>query len=108
MDESAALRFLGLGSRAGNLVYGQAQCLKGVRSGRISLLLLDGGISENSRKLFTNACRTHNVPLVRLHTEEALGTSVGKSGCRVVGVTDADFARAMMNRFGITSGKGAD
>lgn len=108
MDESAVLRFLGLGARAGHLIYGQTLCLRGVRYGKVKLLVLDGGASENTQKTFVNACRTHHVPILCLQGAHVLGASVGKSGCRVVGVADSDFARTMMNRFGITPGKGAD
>lgn len=108
MSEAAALQFLGFGARAGYLVYGQAKCLDAVRRRKIDLLLLDGGVSQGTLKTFENACRTHDVPLARLEGEDVLGRSVGRPDCRIVGVADADFARKMIEKFGIISGRGAD
>lgn len=108
MSEQALLSFLGLGARAGKILTGQAKCLAGVRNGTVRLLLLDGSVSDRTRKAFTDSCRTHKVPCIFLDGHDVLGNSVGKPDTRIAGIADAGFARSAIEKYGEKSGKGTD
>ena len=48
MDERRMKGLMGLCVRAGQAVFGEEGCRKSVSGGQCGVLLLDGGISENS------------------------------------------------------------
>lgn len=105
-SETALVNFLGFGARARKLGYGQAKCMADVRSGTAQLIILDGSVSDGTRKAFVDSCRSHHVPWILLEGQDVLGPGVGKAGCRIADVKDPGFARSVLEKFGAMSGKG--
>lgn len=103
MSERDVTGLLGLAGRAGRLVYGQEQCLNGVRHRTLQLVLLDGSTGVNTRKAFRDACHSHDVPLIELHGHDVLGQSTGHPANKVIGVTDKRFAQQMRRKFEMSS-----
>lgn len=77
--EGRVASFLGLCLRAGRLVTGQEACVELARRDAAALVLMDGGVSDNTRKRMTDACRSHQTPLYEL-PPGVLGHSIGKPG----------------------------
>lgn len=99
MNEKSLLGMLGLAERAGKLVRGQSRCVDGVRDGTLHLVVLDGGVSENTAKAVRNACRSHGAALIELDGAGGLGNAVGSPAVRVVGVKDEKFAQQLRSRY---------
>ena len=86
---------IGLAMRAGRLIPGTEQVTVALRSrGRVCLVLLSEGASENTVKKVVGKCEYYGVQLRRTKVSAAeLGDWIGKSyGPMCVGITDAGFA----------------
>lgn len=90
-----ALNMLGLCARAGKLVTGEKAVIQVVRRGGACAVALDGAASENAVKAVSQACATHDVPLVRT-APLALGDAVGRPGRMAAAVTDPGLAKALL------------
>ena len=90
-----ALNMLGLCARAGKLISGEKACLQLIRGGGAHVVLMDAGAAKNAVKSITDACSHHQVPLLQA-PESELGDAIGKPGRMVVAVTDAGFAKRII------------
>ena len=86
-----AMSMLGLCARAGKLISGEKACLQAIRSGGVYAVILDAAAAGNAVKAISDACRYHEVPLVRA-PEYELGDAIGKPGRMVAGIADQGFA----------------
>lgn len=91
--------FLGLAMRAGCCIYGAEACEKGIKSGKIKLLILDAEVSENTRKRFLEACTYRDIPVIQLKDGEKMGRSIGKEHIKIIGITDNGFVRNILMKF---------
>lgn len=101
---SNKLSYVGLAFKAGKTLCGTAACEKGIKHGKIKLLILQDSISENSEKHFRLLCERHNAALVKVQTP--LGEAIGKTGIMIVGITDVGFKNAILNKEDSTKGSG--
>lgn len=86
---------LGLLSRAGQMQSGESQALALVRGGRAVLVLLDAGVSANTRKRFEDAASFRKVSLAAL-PQDMLGEAIGKPGRKVAACTAGSLAEQLM------------
>ena len=86
-----AMSMLGLCARAGKLISGEKACLQAIRSGGVYAVILDAAAAGNAVKAISDACRYHEMPLVRA-PEYELGDAIGKPGRMVAGIADQGFA----------------
>ena len=98
-EAAQASGFLGLCNRAGQLIFGQDACVNAVRKHQAALILLDEGCSENTRKRFLDACRTHETPLYGVK-EDLIDRAVGKEGRKVAAVKRGSMGEKMRLLFG--------
>ena len=94
--ENQVVSFLGLCMRAGRITSGQEACVDLARQEQAALVLMDAGVSENTRKRISDACRSHNVPLYEL-TEGALGHAIGKKGRMMVALKPDGMAQKLLS-----------
>ena len=94
--ENQVISFLGLCMRAGRVISGQEACVDLARQEQVALVLMDAGVSENTRKRISDACRSHNVPLYEL-TEGALGHAIGKKGRMMVALKPDGMAQKLLS-----------
>ena len=94
--ENQVMNFLGLCMRAGRVISGQEACVDLARQEQAALVLMDAGVSENTRKRISDACRSHNVPLYEL-TEGALGHAIGKKGRMMVALKPDGMAQKLLS-----------
>ena len=87
---------LGLCAKAGKITYGAFGCEKGIKSGKIKLVVISAQASENTKKEFSDSCKYYNIPII--FSDEDIGKAVGKSANKVFGITDADFAKALIKK----------
>lgn len=97
--ESNSLSYIGLAFRAGKTVVGTAACEKGVKRGKVRLLLLQQGMSCASKRRFSDLCNRCNVAVLIIDDEEKFGTAIGREGIMVLGITDLGFANVIRNNF---------
>jgi len=90
-----AMSMLGLCARAGKLISGEKAVVQAIRSGACALAILDGGVAVNGEKAVSQACQTHETPLLRTAPGE-LGRAIGRPGRMAVAVTDAGMARRVI------------
>lgn len=98
MSRSKELAFLGLAAKAGRIVSGEFATEKGVKAGQVFLVLTAQDASENTRKKFKDMCTYYEVPLYNVGTKEELGGAIGKDYRASLGVTDENFALAMIKK----------
>lgn len=79
MDERRLKGLMGLCVRAGQAVFGEEGCRKSVTGGQCGILLLDGGISENSRKRYEDLCEYTETKMAILPAG-LLAEATGKPG----------------------------
>ena len=93
--ENQVINFLGLCMRAGRITSGQEACVDLARQEQAALVLMDAGVSENTRKRMVDACRSHSVPLYEL-SEGSLGHAIGKRGRMVVALKADGMAQKLL------------
>ena len=85
--------------RSGNCVFGSESCERGLKSGKVNLVILDAAVSQNTRKHFTDMCAYRNIDLIELKDCERLGRSIGKANIMIIGVTDSGFCMKLLKKF---------
>jgi len=96
--------FLGLAAKGGKLLYGSEACENAIKRGKVKLLLVDGGASENTKKLFSDKCKSNKTDIIVLDEIGLLGESIGKPGNKITGIVDAGFAKSVLAKYGARSG----
>ena len=94
--ENQVIQFLGLCMRAGRLISGQEACVELARQEEAALVLMDAGVSDNTRKRITDACHSHNVPLYEISAGE-LGRAIGKKGRMMAALKMDGMAQKLLN-----------
>ena len=92
---------IGLAMRGRLLTLGEDGCLKAIRSGTASLIIIDEGASPGTLKKFQDASAYHNVKLVMLKAGQ-LGRTIGKPGRKVTVVQDKKLADGILRAMGAT------
>lgn len=90
--------FIGLAAKAGAVISGSTACESRVKRGKVYLVLLDSGASQNTVKDFTNLCKYYKIKLLTLEDENMLANSIGKAGIKVAGITDENMAREILKK----------
>ena len=87
---------LGFAVRSGNVALGAVACDKGVKSGKVALILLDDGASERTKKDTRNMCKFYEVPMIIAEPAGMMSQRCGRAGLMIVGVTDGRFAKRLL------------
>lgn len=88
--------FVGLCTRAGQLIFGQEACVTAVRNGQAALVLLDESSSPNTLKRFSDTCQSHPTPLYLLPSG-LLEQAVGKDGRKVASIRPGGMAQKLLS-----------
>ena len=89
------LSFLGLTRKSGNLVIGYNKNMEQVKLGKIKLLIVSTGASQNTRDKFKGYGERYNVPYIEDFTPDELGTALGFETIAVVWVSDYSMAKKL-------------
>ncbi|MBO4353409.1 MAG: ribosomal L7Ae/L30e/S12e/Gadd45 family protein [Clostridia bacterium] len=98
MDENkirSMLLRIGLGKKAGKIVFGTDAVCDAIREGKMLLVLIASDASENSKKRITNCASYYKVKTETPDglTTATLGTSIGRSPTACIGITDENFVK---------------
>lgn len=97
MKTNKALSSLGMAMRAGKLITGDEIVLKAVRQKAVSLVIIAGDASDNTKKKFRDKCNTYSIQLAEAFDREQLGKAIGKPERVVLAVTDVQFGKMIAN-----------
>ena len=86
--------YLGFCIRSGKIVYGVDEIAEHKK--RISLLIIDGGLSENSRKEIYKAQERLACPLLETETD-LLGELLHKPAVKAVAIKEKNLAAAVLS-----------
>jgi len=100
------LAYIGLAYRAGRALAGTAACEKGIKQGKIKLLLMQHNLSEGTVEHFTQLCDRFGVQTKMM--EDDIGRAIGRPEIMLIGVTDQGLADAAMNIIDGVKGSGLD
>ena len=95
MNDTELKGIMGLCVRAGQAVFGEEGCRKSVTGGQCGVLLLDGGISENSRKRYEDLCEYTGTRMAILPAG-LLEEATGKPGAAMA-VKQGSFSEQMIS-----------
>lgn len=93
--EQKIFQFLGLITRARQLITGEELVVREIQSGRAELVILSTDASANTSKKITDKCTFFNVEKHVFGSREDLGYAIGKEARVALAVTDAGFAKKL-------------
>ena len=88
--------YLGLARRAGKLLIGQGTCSEAMEKKKLALLFMTGDVAENTQKKLRKTAEKTGTPCVVYGTSEELSKVAGAQGSAVYGITDENFAKAIL------------
>ena len=102
MEQKKKLRLktysmLGLATKAGKVVSGEFSTEKSIKSGAAYVVVVSEDASDNTKKLFSNKCKSYGVPMYFFGTKEELGHAIGKAMRTSLAVTDENLAKNIIN-----------
>lgn len=99
-DPAKALRLLGLGARARQVVAGVDRVRTAVRDDRVRLVLVAADASRHGRSKIVPLVSGRGITMMETASAAALGAAVGRAATTVVGVLDAALARGIAEAYG--------
>lgn len=87
--------YLGLATRAGQVVSGEHAVVAGVKRGKVVLVLISEDASANTDRKFRALAQNHNVKVIVYGQKSFYGQAIGKSPRAVVGISDLNFANVI-------------
>lgn len=92
------LNFLGLALSAGAVITGEQLVVQAVQNKKVYLVILAEDTGENTYKKVTDKCKFYNVSCIQKAQSDELGHALGKDFRKVVGITDPNFAKALIKK----------
>ncbi len=88
---------LGLAAKAGKIASGEFATEKCVKSRAAYVVIVSEDASDNTKKLFSNKCKSYKVPRYFFGTKEELGHAIGRAARTSLAVTDKNFAELILS-----------
>lgn len=89
---------ISLANKAGKLVTGEDAVRNSIRNSKVKLTIVAEDASDNTKKRFRNSAAFYNVTLIIWGLKDELGSCIGKSERSVLGITDENFSRSIMEK----------
>ena len=99
MKNDKLLSMISLSAKAGKLVSGEFSVEKGVKEGKVLLVIVSKDASDNSTKSYNDMCTYYKVPIIFYSDKETLGHIIGKEVRVSIGITDEGFSKAIMKLY---------
>lgn len=99
-DIERLLKILGFAHRARKLSLGMDSALQAVTKGRAKVVLLADDLSEMTRRKFELAAMPFKVPIRTCGSKAAYGRALGREETGIIAVTDAMFAKSIVEILG--------
>ena len=94
--ENSIDTILGFATKAGATLFGMEGVCRGVRSGKIRLVVWDTGLSGRSQKDVKAMCEYYSVPQIAMDPPGRLERCCGRKQNKIVGITQKSFADRLM------------
>jgi len=88
-------RMLGMACRARRLVFGSDAVERGVRAGKVVLVILADDVGPNTKDKIGRLSVHYEVPLITAGDRQTLGHWTGRETRVVIGVVDEGFANTL-------------
>lgn len=98
MSMNNVLSLLGFARKAGHLVPGETLCEQGVKSKKISLLIIAEDMNESTKNKMVRMCESEGVTYRVFSNKESLSNAIGKANYGLFGVTNKKFSRALIEK----------
>lgn len=85
------LNMLGLARRAGKLIVGTNNVIKGIQTKKVLLVFLANDAAINTTKQIEDKCKFYNIPLNKEYTSNELNKAIGFENIMTIGVIDYGF-----------------
>ena len=95
MKPDKVLSYLGLATKAGTIASGEFMTEKAVKEGRACLVIVAEDASNNTKKMFTNMCEYHHVPIYFYSDKFGLGHAMGKETRASLAILDQGLSDAV-------------
>ncbi len=92
------LSLLGFARKAGQLVPGETLCEQGVKSKKISLLIIAEDLNVSTKSKMIKLCESEGVNYRVISDKESLSSAIGKDNYGLFGVTNKKFSRALIEK----------
>ncbi len=92
------LSLLGFARKAGHLVPGETLCEQGVKSKKISLLIIAEDLNVSTKSKMIKLCESESVNYRVISDKESLSSAIGKDNYGLFGVTNKKFSRALIEK----------
>ncbi len=95
---------IGLSMRSGQAAYGTEACEKGIKTGRIKLLIIDKGASNNTKRYFYSMCAKNAIQIIETGGGSP-GKCIGRENIKIIGITGKDMAKNISEKYKEDSGR---
>ena len=92
MNRSKVYSYLGFAAKSRNLISGYNSCIMGIERGKVKLLIVTEGISDNTVKKLLQKCDKYKVEYRIFGNREEIGKVTGNPGNGVFAITDSHFS----------------
>ncbi|MBF7095798.1 L7Ae/L30e/S12e/Gadd45 family ribosomal protein [Alkalibacter mobilis] len=97
MQKNKLLNFIGICKKSGRIVMGDHMVEKDLNRGSIRLVLVAEDTSERIWNKYERFCNELGIPVLKFSTKEDLGKALGKKQAAVIGFTDENQSRNIMD-----------
>lgn len=94
-EEKKVFNLFGIATKSGKLVSGEFSTEKAVKEKKAALVIVAEDASNNTKKMFTNMCTYHKVPIYFFGIKDDLGHAMGKEFRASLAVLDKGLADAI-------------
>lgn len=97
--DQAIFNLLGIAASARQIVSGEEQVVKEVRTNKAKIVILSNDASQNTTKKMHDKCAFYNVPIYTFGTREQLGHATGRESRVSLAIMDNGFAKKLSQYF---------
>ncbi len=90
------LTLIGFARKSGNLIIGETQCELGVKTKKISLLIIASDMNHKTVERMTQLCNNEGVPYKVMMSKTELSSAIGKENVGLFGISNKKFSRALI------------
>lgn len=94
-NKSNYLNIVGLAYRARKCSTGEETIINDMRDNKVKLLLIASDISAQSRKMYTDKCKSFKVPYIEVDDRQTLARAIGKYERVAIAILDDGFAKKL-------------
>ncbi len=97
--DQAIFNLLGIAASARQIVSGEEQVVKEVRTNKAKLVIVSNDASQNTTKKMHDKCAFYNVPIYTFGSREQLGHATGRESRVSLAIMDNGFAKKLSQYF---------